>query len=803
MKRLAVFLLAGIAAMAADAPIVNVIGVTEFEIPAIDLSKQGEIVPSVALVIANDIPEVKGVTPRIAVKLSSVSVGTAAHPEYGKAFTFEPFDGGKKGELRELKVKVNLDQIPDAQTYLVKVLLIPDGGTALTPQALDLRFTRPAATLSVSPLRLDNMRRFPVFGVDSLSPDQLKLQETSGRATITDVQIQVKESLKGPDDFPIAAQLQPPMISQIAAGKEATTTLAFSGSLPLGSTKGTLIVRSKQLAQTPPLEVAIEIVTRTSRFWLLAAIVVSIVMGYLFRTLPEKRRVENTSRLAAEQEFGAIKALKDKAVDPDNVIQPLDAILQALQDAMDAKPFVAATLDAAVKKAADDADKVMKDAETARAALRTRIKDLRVKLDSPDGQPTPIAKAVADRIARLEAQDRALKAGAVKSVETELDKIAGEIESDLPNTIEKWALELHSALERMGQWQGLDFEEVRKQLLDATDAPKVQAIDLVKTRELARELRIFVLGAGLPQVVDLGAQVLDRLQRLSLPGLKPKLDTVQAPLDAVRNLKDVTVDQVTEVAQKVGSLRAALIDGIGEAASIKSVARPEGLDEGDFAKAMAKLSEPPPVKELPLGGAAPPQQPVPAPIVATGFAMLLPAAAMAQSDASSWWDLQLDAPVNPVAGEPAVASVSVIGTSPGAVDIEWTIGNSVMHSGLGTLPFTPQSPGALAISVQGVARATAEVHSSSAVIQVRAPHGFAAAGQLADQLAKDERTQSIVSGFFIAAAGYAIFTGTWLGTFMDFLAAMLWGFSVDISAAKVREIAAPLLSRTVPFPPAK
>jgi hypothetical protein len=89
------------------------------------------------------------------------------------------------------------------------------------------------------------------------------------------------------------------------------------------------------------------------------------------------------------------------------------------------------------------------------------------------------------------------------------------------------------------------------------------------------------------------------------------------------------------------------------------------------------------------------------------------------------------------------------------------------------------------------------------VIQVRAPHGFAAAGQLADQLAKDERTQSIVSGFFIAAAGYAIFTGTWLGTFMDFLAAMLWGFSVDISAAKVREIAAPLLSRTVPFPPAK
>ncbi len=92
---------------------------------------------------------------------------------------------------------------------------------------------------------------------------------------------------------------------------------------------------------------------------------------------------------------------------------------------------------------------------------------------------------------------------------------------------------------------------------------------------------------------------------------------------------------------------------------------------------------------------------------------------------------------------------------------------------------------------------------ASAIIQVRPQHGFSAVDQLVGQLNKDELKQTVVSGFFIVAAGYAIFQGAWFGTFMDFLAAALWGFSVDIGAAKVREIANPLLSRPVPLPAAK
>ncbi len=264
MRTLALILLAGTVAMAAD--IFTVLGVTEFEIPAIDIPAGGDtpdakvgITPTVALLLANDLPKYDN-APVIRITLANVSVGTVAHPEYAGAFEFGSFAAegkaeGKKGELLELKVTVNRAKLPDPLTYVVKVLLFLDGDPSVTPQALDLRFTRPAATISVSPLRLENTRYFPVLTTASLSPGTLKVLETSRRATLTDVQIQVKDYLKGPDDFPVSAQLNTAKIPLIKAGEDGQTDLALTGNVPLGSTKGTLIVRAGQLAQ--PVEVAI------------------------------------------------------------------------------------------------------------------------------------------------------------------------------------------------------------------------------------------------------------------------------------------------------------------------------------------------------------------------------------------------------------------------------------------------------------------------------------------------------------------------------------------------------------------
>lgn len=142
MKRLAILLLAAVPALGVDTPIVTVIGPTEFEIPATEPARVVDILPQISFLIANDPkPEGKSGT-SIKARVLSVSVGAAAHPEYGKAFEFGSFATGKKGSLRELSAKVNLSDIPDPQTYVVKVVLLLDGDPTVPPQTLDFKFTR-------------------------------------------------------------------------------------------------------------------------------------------------------------------------------------------------------------------------------------------------------------------------------------------------------------------------------------------------------------------------------------------------------------------------------------------------------------------------------------------------------------------------------------------------------------------------------------------------------------------------------------------------------------------------------------
>lgn len=157
-------------------------------------------------------------------------------------------------------------------------------------------------------------------------------------------------------------------------------------------------------------------------------------------------------------------------------------------------------------------------------------------------------------------------------------------------------------------------------------------------------------------------------------------------------------------------------------------------------------------------------------------------------------------PISPLAGELVTAKAAIVGKySPATVNFEWRIGDEAPRSGTEVQFATPSSAGVLAVSVGAVDTATGEERNAGTNIRVRAQHGSESVTVLVGQLERDEQIQTAISGVFIAAAGYAIFQATWYGTFLDFLATALWGFSVDFSLAKVREIATPLLSRSVPF----
>ena len=54
-----------------------------------------------------------------------------------------------------------------------------------------------------------------------------------------------------------------------------------------------------------------------------------------------------------------------------------------------------------------------------------------------------------------------------------------------------------------------------------------------------------------------------------------------------------------------------------------------------------------------------------------------------------------------------------------------------------------------------------------------------------------------VAGVLTAFVGYQIFSASWFGTLGDFLGCFLWGFFGQFSLDRVREMAKPMVSKTL------
>jgi hypothetical protein len=92
--------------------------------------------------------------------------------------------------------------------------------------------------------------------------------------------------------------------------------------------------------------------------------------------------------------------------------------------------------------------------------------------------------------------------------------------------------------------------------------------------------------------------------------------------------------------------------------------------------------------------------------------------------------------------------------------------------------------------------------SAQLIIQVRAVHGALAIAAAEADYNWVVGVQNLISAAIILWAGWLIFSPTFVGTISDVFAAFLWGFSVDIGAAKVRELSEPVraLKPSLPVP---
>jgi hypothetical protein len=714
-----------------------------------------------------------------------------------------------------LRVTVDLTRAPEAGSYDVVVRVTHEGQAAPEPQLLEFTFTRPAAVLRIgTPIRIERVIAVP-WRPAPLAPRELLLSETGGSAAFVPAQRIWWAELRGAQGLPVEGRLRVTLPEGVAAWGQATAGLAIDGALPLGTVTGTVTVRSQQFAERA-LDYVVEVVSRHHPLWLFAPILVGILLGWLVRDRMEDRRQRTRARVAAEAQRGRLHALIEDTVDP-GLGDALQKIMRDLGAAI-AEPLAdAEALNRAAKEAEEQTEFRLKAAEEKRLALGGTIATLRASLGTPEGQPREIAALLENTLRRLADHEHQLTRGSIHPVENLLETEGQSLPVRLHDHVNGWLTKISNGLQRMGPWPGTVFERAEGEIsaeitairgsLGTTSSPEQISALLGRTRTLAQRVRHDLLDSGRLAIEQLAEDVLRALGDERDATLEPALEQLRRDLVTLHGVpRDET--ELPRLAGAVHALRNSLAAALSAAVPAPTggamAAEPEALGRGDFGgalEAVIALRDRP--TERVLGGMTP---------VASGSrpGLLRPgpeAPVRTEELGAPAWALQIVAsPALPRAGEPISLHAEVVvpdGFDAPQVSIAWEVGGRPSASGLpadAAYPITPRRSGPLAVRATAVDAASGSRAAAEIVLQVRPTEGFAAVRELSQQVRRYEVVQTGVSGILIAAAGFVIFEGAFLGTYGDYLAALLWGFSVDIGLARVRELAAPHVGRTLPAP---
>jgi hypothetical protein len=796
-------------------PYVEILGPLNLDVPAV---QPGAGTVEVPIPVRYPDPTLAG---KLKPAVTEVIFNGQSRTDLREAFALSEAAGGAGG-TGSLRSQVTLAKIPDTGAYALRIAIFITGETAAQPQVVNLTFTRPAAEIQVSadPLRFEDVRINPL--TSTLSPIDISLLETTGRAGVDPAAIQATSELRGPGDFLLPARLDFQSPDSLNARKQAPAKLSVSGSLPLGISRGTLTILSPQLAK--PMKLSVEITSRLHRTWLMALLVIGILSGALLRTGLAKRQERLEALRAAQLRLGTLLEVLLHTED-EPLRKDLEVQVEAIRTAIRQNPRDPAALKAAVEAAGTAAEARLKAAEQDRAKLREQIARLKVEIGTPEPHSTPVRKALVDAAQRVAEQENALGRGAIGSVKEALDAEEANLKGALQEAVRQWLSDVRTFLPRLQPWAGTSFDTARQQIVSATDKlqTELDGLDVLelmrREASLASRIRNEILLAG-PKELDLVAGgLLDGLRAFGDPALAPRLKIVEDRRQALREWAQggTDLERLPSLLEPVKELADAFAEVL-RAAVPPASAGDEPLEtllkDGRFPEALtqvAKLrleaqkksesdlregSAPQPrsfalealVSQLPwknnaqviLGGMAAPPQPA--------------------------WAIRIEAPTSPSEGQEIVLRAVPAGTPPPGLVVRWHVAGKTAVSSLpGELVwrFTPDRPGRLQILAEAFLPGTRERSMAEVTLEVRPAEGFAALPALDRQISGVEWAQTAVAGVLIAGAGYLIFSPAWIGIFPDIFAAFLWGFTTDIGTAKVLEIARPLLARPVPFPEVK
>lgn len=372
-----------------------------------------------------------GIKPEeVTVKILDVRLGNRYAQGLADAFTLTEKVATAQGRGVFMSVKVDLSKAPAQGTYSLLI-------EAATPsqsltQLLDLQLVHPAAKFK-SPTTLVIERVLTPFFEPEVSGLAMTLSEDSGLTSVSGLKVTARD-FTGEKGQIVGGTIKcPNPPPQIAAGGAERLIYELDGVFPLGTSKGTVEIRSPQLAEAFP--VAFEVRTRRAPWLILLVIALGLVVGYLSRTLLQQRIKLGEVRL---QGFDLRDRMRNEmARRPD---APLNNRIKAALDKLNAA--LAGRKADALAKAITDADTELRDAlkqfEDRRNKAQETLDSLEKLVKTRWNLPAGVKAVVAEAGALTEGLRAQLLGNNVEAVENALRDATASLALNLGGALKDW-----------------------------------------------------------------------------------------------------------------------------------------------------------------------------------------------------------------------------------------------------------------------------------------------------------------------------------------------------------------------------
>lgn len=717
--------------------------------------------------------------------------------DFSAAFTPGAVD--VKAPLPKLPITIHHPALPFAGTYTVRLRPVRDGKPE-PARDIQLTFQRPAARLRVQgPWQLEHTR-----GSNGLAPTTLLVEETSALASVS-ITWPVAGRLRGPGGESLSSELRltdssapEARRSELAAGQKLELTPRLVGSVPLGVSTGTIRLESPQLVA--PVEVEVKLISRVWWGWLPITIAASVLLGLLYRRGLEAWQKADEALLEARNVHARLEQLAASEAD-EGVRKKVREALQPLTSAITSKwrwRGVDALRETA-KKAGEAVDAVLAEAQKRRGDVRASLATLASALGHPAGHAPAITKLLSEFQQERESILGQLDRGHVEGPEKQAKNLEPALQEKLVRALGDLVTSLSQDIRVLGPWPDTAIPGAIRSLEGSLEEARttVTGKDLAaltgSALKVARLARALFVQTAPPEGVRVAESAAGAL------GLKPDEESVALVKEAVQAVQAQAATEEGPPHPALTRAMAALSEKLSEL--ILARAPPANktdvdalLKTGDYVNA-AKATTPKLVSMGPSNAKTPTGLPVQLAVVKLLTAGAQPVGAVHL--------FSLVGPQEAMVGQTIELRPVVEPAPPEDVQVTWKIleGNVRVteHDG-SRLVVVAQAPGPLRVMAELRDPRTQVLLSTVGSIRILPSASELAAMDIWQRLWIRELLMTGMVGIFIAAGGTLLFSETFHGSFRDFLIAALWGFSVDIGATKLRDLAQPLTSRQIPVP---